>query len=79
VADRSRPARRWAAARELYRALHAERFTALYRTRHRELTGETLPNQPEVPDLPEAVRNYPGTVEELLAEVERSLAQPAAS
>jgi tetratricopeptide (TPR) repeat protein len=68
-----------AQAAELYRALHVERSTILYRHRFREMTGEELPLPAGTPKLPAAVTSYPGTVEALLAEVKRTLAQPAAS
>jgi len=64
--DQTREPDRWAAA-ELYRTIHPERPNHLYRQRYLELTGEQLPPPKDIPELPEWVREYPGTDEELLA------------
>lgn len=66
------------AAAELYRTLHEERGTALYRERYQELSGQGLP-APESPQLPEAVQSYPGSRASLLTELTRDGSQPIAS
>jgi hypothetical protein len=62
-------------AADLYETLHVDRPNITFRARYRELTGETLPEPSGILDVPEGVKRYPGTVEELLAQVEAGLAQ----
>ncbi len=63
-------------AADLYETLYVERLNITFRERLRELDGEqTLPEPSGILDVPEGVKRYPGTVEELLAQVEAGLAQ----
>ncbi len=63
-----------AAAAAYYRSQHEETGAEEYRRRHRELTGEVLPDPPPLPDIWELIPDEPGDLDvaRVLAELEAS-------
>jgi DNA-binding SARP family transcriptional activator len=66
-------------AGDLYRRLSAEVQRVEYRRRFEELAGERPPEAPPLPPLPGELTGRPIDLEEVLARVDRFLAQPAPS
>jgi hypothetical protein len=62
------------AAAGFYRSQHAETGAEEYRNRYSELTGETLPDPPPLPDVSELIPDEPVKLDlaRLLAELEAS-------
>ena len=72
LAPEDEPAR--TAAAEFYRSQHAETGAEECRSRYRELTGETLPDPPPLPDISELIPDEPVELDlaSLLADLEAS-------
>ncbi len=68
-----------AAAAELYRTLYAETGLIEHRQRYHALTGETLPDQPPLPDVAELIPTAAADVDGLLDRLAPLLAQFEAS
>jgi class 3 adenylate cyclase/predicted ATPase len=66
--DRTRETARQAAA-SFYRSQYAGTFDVEYRQRYTELTGETLPDPPALPPMPEEVMKTPVNLDALLKRV----------
>lgn len=63
------------AAAELYGSLYGETGLAEHRKRYRELTGETLPDPPPLPDVCELIPAAGVDLDGLIARLEPLLAQ----
>ena len=72
--DRDQEAHRQAAA-ELYRNLYARTPNVEYRKRYEELTGQSLPAPPPLPELPDIVTRNAVNLDALLAQVDQIIAQ----